>query len=403
MVHLDLLAAKYRTRLARRPQLTSLHIFVVTLRCEHSCAYCQVSRVSEDRTAFDMTPEMAYRAIAIMLEGPADRLKVEFQGGEPLFNFELIRHIVHRVETLKGARDIAYVITSNLSLLNEEILDFCAAHKIIFSTSLDGPEALHNLNRPRPGQNSHAKAIEGIESVRKRLGPNSISALMTTTLASLSQPEAIIDEYIERGFKEIFLRFISPYGFAVKTEKRIGYETDEFIDFFKRGLAYILDLNRKGQFIRELYSTLLLRRILTPYADGYVDLQNPAGIGLSVLAYNYDGDIYASDEGRMLAAMNDHTFRLGNVFDHDFKQVIAESPLLPMIEETMLEGIPGCCDCVYQPWCGSDPVFHHRTQGDPVGHMPSSAFCHRQMAIFHHLIGLLQDPTTAKILRSWLN
>ena len=50
----DLLAIKIRSRYARLPDFTALHIFVVTLRCEHTCLYCQVSRQSEDKTKFDM-------------------------------------------------------------------------------------------------------------------------------------------------------------------------------------------------------------------------------------------------------------------------------------------------------------------------------------------------------------
>src|SRR5580692_11631348 len=45
----DLLAIKLRTRYERLAEFTSLHIFVVTLRCEHSCQYCQVSRQSDDK------------------------------------------------------------------------------------------------------------------------------------------------------------------------------------------------------------------------------------------------------------------------------------------------------------------------------------------------------------------
>ena len=39
----ELLAIKLRTRLRRLPDSTGLHMFVVTLRCEHTCRYCQVS------------------------------------------------------------------------------------------------------------------------------------------------------------------------------------------------------------------------------------------------------------------------------------------------------------------------------------------------------------------------
>jgi len=40
---------------------------VVSLRCEHSCPYCQVSRQSEDRSAFDMTEQTAEKALVYWL------------------------------------------------------------------------------------------------------------------------------------------------------------------------------------------------------------------------------------------------------------------------------------------------------------------------------------------------
>ncbi|MEI8310626.1 MAG: hypothetical protein WCH98_07715, partial [Verrucomicrobiota bacterium] len=46
---IGMLASQVRTRLSMLPDFTGLHMFVVTLRCDHSCQYCQVSRVSEDR------------------------------------------------------------------------------------------------------------------------------------------------------------------------------------------------------------------------------------------------------------------------------------------------------------------------------------------------------------------
>src|ERR1041385_4797113 len=69
--HLELLAAQYRTRQSRLPELAELHIFGVTLRCDHTCQYCQVSRVSEDRQAFDMSEVTADRAIELMLCSPS--------------------------------------------------------------------------------------------------------------------------------------------------------------------------------------------------------------------------------------------------------------------------------------------------------------------------------------------
>ena len=79
-VPIELLAAKYRTQKANLPDLTALHIFVVTLRCDHSCHYCQVSRVSEDKSSFDMTPATAIKAIDLLLHSQSKYLKIEFQG-----------------------------------------------------------------------------------------------------------------------------------------------------------------------------------------------------------------------------------------------------------------------------------------------------------------------------------
>jgi His-Xaa-Ser system radical SAM maturase HxsB len=401
-VYGELLASKYRTRLSQLSDFTALHLFVVTLRCDHSCQYCQVSRVSEDRSAFDMTPEIADRAIALMFKSPSSHLKVEFQGGEPLLNFALIRYIVSEVNKRNDGRNIQFVITSNLSPLTDEMLEFSREQQIYFSTSLDGPAELHNHNRPHPSRDSHDRVVNGIKRIRDRLGGDAVSALMTSTAESLKQPGPIIDEYVRLGFNSIFLRYISPYGFAAKTSARIGYETEQFIDFFKRGLQHIINLNRDGVIMREVYSQILLRRMLTNYPSGYVDLQSPAGIGISVLAYNYDGSVYASDEGRMLAEMGDTTFRLGTVFN-TYQELFLDSNLLPFVFETMLEGTPGCCDCAFLPFCGTDPVFHHRTQGNIIGHRPTSAFCKRNMELMRHLIRLLEDdPPSASILRSWV-
>src|SRR6516165_8247403 len=51
----QLLALRLRSRMAFLRQMTPLHLFVVTLRCEHSCPYCQVSRQSTDHARYDMT------------------------------------------------------------------------------------------------------------------------------------------------------------------------------------------------------------------------------------------------------------------------------------------------------------------------------------------------------------
>lgn len=400
----DLLALKFRSRYARLPEFTSLHIFVTTLRCDHSCPYCQVSRQSEDRAAYDMSLEIADRGIDFVFKSPSKSLKIEFQGGEPLLNFELLKYIVIEAKrrNLKEKRELSFVIATTMSLLTDAMLEFCAEHCIDLSTSLDGPEELHNSNRPRPGKNSHQKFLEGLEKARDKLGFDSVSALMTTTAASLTQPREIIDEYLRLGFDSIFLRPLSPYGFALKTKAYKAYEQDRWLDFYKEGLAYIIHLNRLGIEFSEHFASIVLKKILTSADPGYVDLMSPAGAGIAGIVFNYDGEVYATDESRMLAEMGDKTFRLGNLKCDSYEDIILSDTLLDTLEDSIAQSAPMCSDCAFEPYCGADPVFHHATQGDVLGRKAESAFCGRNMAIFRLLISLMQkDEFVSDLFRRW--
>src|SRR5260370_158872 len=102
---------------------------------------------------------------------------------------------------------------------------------------------------------------------------------MTTTPASLDRGEEIIDEYARLGFHSIFLRSLSPYGFAVRTSLVRKYDVEDWLDFYKRGLTHVLDVNRRGYAFREEYTSIILQKFFSPRGSSYVDLQSPAGIG----------------------------------------------------------------------------------------------------------------------------
>ena len=404
-VALDLLSLKYRTKQHRVSQFTALHIFVVTLRCDYTCKYCQVSRRMEGDDAFDMSQETAIEALKLAFMSPSRALKIEFQGGEPLLNLDLIKFIVATAKEMNVVenRELQFVITSNLTFVNDEILAFCDTHEIFLSTSLDGPESLHNKNRPRPGKDGYEKTVAGIKKIQAHLGPDKVSALMTTTSDALSQPMEIIDEYVRQNFHSIFLRPLSPYGFALKTKETEKYNIDHWMEFYKSGLGYILKLNKAGYYMAEQYTAIILKKILTPANPGYVDLQSPAGIGISAVVYNYDGDVYASDEARMLKEMGDEKFKLGNVTENSYDEIFASDNLLDALEDSLPESAPMCSDCGLLSYCGADPVYHYATQGDVVGKKPISFFCKKNMSIIEHIFELLQSEDNCKVMKRWIS
>lgn len=402
----ELLALKMRTRYSHLRNFTSLQVFVVTLRCDHSCQYCQVSRQSEDKAAFDMTQETADKALELVFRSPSPALKIEFQGGEPLLNFDLVRYVVEKAEERNKVekRDLQFVIATTLSLATDEILEYCRDHKIHLSSSLDGPEDLHNKNRPRPGRDSHSRFSDGLKRARDILGYDSVSALMTTSPASMTRVKDVIDEYLKYGFNTIFLRHLSPYGFALKTKSYQAYNAERWLEFYREGMEYILELNRQGIPFSEQYSTIVLTKMLTSNDPGFVDLMNPAGTGIAAVVYNYDGDVYASDESRMLHEMGDSSFRLGNLHENDYEQIFTSETLLNALEDSFTLSAPMCADCAFEPWCGADPVFHHAMFGDVLGRKPESEFCKRTMGVVRYLLETMRSDEGAKeTFIRWVN
>lgn len=102
---------------------------------------------------------------------------------------------------------------------------------------------------------------------------------------------------------------------------------------------------------------------------------------MSVLVYNYNGNVYATDESRMLAEMHDETFLLGNVHRDTYESIYRSEAFQNLIAAGCNESLPGCSECAFQSYCGADPIFHYATQGDLFGHRPSSGFCYKNMEI----------------------
>jgi len=401
---INIAATRYRTKKSFLDNFTSLHIFVISLRCEHTCHYCQVSRASQDKNAFDMKRLHIDKGIEFMMHSPNPKVTMEFQGGEALLAFENIIYAVEqtKIEAKKRGKSVTYVICTNLAPVTSEILMFCKENNILISTSLDGPDYIHNQNRHRPENNSYQLAVSGIQKCRELLGVDSVSALLTTTTLSLDYPTEIVDEYFNLGFRNIFLRPISPYGFATHNEKKNKYQTSRFLEFYKKALHRIIEYNLNGEFFREDYATIILKKILTPFPINYVDLQSPAGMINNVIVFNYDGKVYATDEARMLAEMKDFTFQLGDLESSSYEDIFYGEKVFEFSEAWTNESLPGCSECAFQNYCGADPVFNYATQGNIFGHRPTSAFCHKNMEIIRYLFELMDsDKKIENVLRNW--
>ena len=399
---LDIYASRLRLKKSFLDDRVALHIFVLTLRCNQNCVYCQASSREEGSVHCSMTYDMMETSVRLMFRSPSPSLTMEFQGGEPSLEPGLIRFGIEKAEEINQTekRKLSYVLCTNCRHLTDELLDLCKQYHVLISTSLDGPAFIHNKNRGR--EDSYEKTMAGIQKAREVLGYEYVSALMTTSELALDYPKEIVDEYVQDGFTDIFLRALNPYGLATDNDNWELYN-NRFVDFYKTSLNYILDINKQGTFFREDYATIILRKMLTPYTTGFVDLQSPAGTVNSVLIYNYDGYVYASDESRMLAENGDYTFRLGKISDR-YEDIVYGEKVRKMGKIWANEALAGCSDCPVKAYCGADPVRNHSTQGDMYGFRPSSFVCKKNKAIIEYLISLIieRGEEVMPIFRSWL-
>jgi His-Xaa-Ser system radical SAM maturase HxsB len=412
--HVD--AAKMAERLAHKKSFLqagpNLHIVIPTLRCNQTCVYCHASRADMAATDTDMSMETADKVVDFVLQSTSPRLTIEFQGGEPLANFPVVQRVIEQAteRNQQQGKTLEFTLVSNLSLMDEEKLQYLVQHKVQLCTSLDGPAALHDKQRKLAGGSAHEKAVYWIRRINteyEKLGLDPVlyhvEALLTTTREALSQPTQIVDAYVELGCRAIFLRPVDPFGFAQKTAASIEYERAQYLDFYRAAVSHILELNRKGTQVLERYAAIFLTKILADQEPNYLDLRSPCGAGIGQLAYNHDGRIFTCDEGRMVHQMGDSFFELGQVGDTRYRQVILSDTVRALTVASNLDAQPDCVSCVYNPYCGVCPVHNYATQGSIFGRMRESSLCAVYKGIQDYLFELLQgaDAETLEVLRRW--
>ena len=381
---------------------TQLHIFVVSTVCNLNCIYCQAQDGERKPTGM-MTIDVARKAVDIALQSPSKVLQFEFQGGEPLLNFDVIRFIVEYSKEKANGKIIHYSIVTNLTLLTKKMIDFIVSHEISVSTSLDGHAVLHNINRPVSPDNGSYQQVRSQISILRQHGIHP-GALQTTTKFSLNYPKQIVDEYVQSGFNNITIRSLTPLGSANKKWEEIGYNPKEFLSFYKTAFDHILEYNKKGIFITEGIARIFLKKILVGHGQNYMELRSPCGASVGQIAYYYDGKIYTCDEGRMIAEMGDTSFQLGNVFEDDYNILLENTICKGVCSASILESLPSCTDCVYQPYCGVYPVVNYILYGDLYERSPNNYQCMINKGILDIIFHYLQenDKNILDILYKWI-
>ncbi len=375
---------------------TSLHIVVPTLRCNHRCVYCHSNVVAQHKKGYDMDMETAKKTVDFIFQSPSDTITIEFQGGEPLLNYDIIEYIIeYAKETNKKHKKLlGFDLVTNLSKMDDTILKYLIKNKVGLCTSLDGPEKLHNKNRIYMGGNSYKDVVYWIKEINEDYNYN-INALMVTTRDSLPYYKEIIDEYVNNNLNWIKLRFLSNLGFASKTADKINYSPKEYLDFWTKSMDYLVKIN-KNHPIRDRMVEYILAKLKGVWCN-YTDFQSPCGAVIGQLAYVQNGNIHTCDEGRQY-----EMFRLGNVFDNTYKEILTSNQSCSMIASSVNDTL--LCDaCAYKPFCGVCPVCNYADSGSLVSILPRDQRCLIYKGMFDYIFTKLNSVGPhKKLFDNWM-
>jgi radical SAM protein with 4Fe4S-binding SPASM domain len=290
------------------------------------------------------------------------------------------------------------VVCTNLQNLTPELLDFLRSPDTFVSTSLDGDAHTHQRNRTH--QNGHTdQFFRNLDVLVKELGPGHISALPTIDVNHPPNFTDLIQLYASYGFSSLYFRPINYQGFARRVRSR-REDSGSAIDLYRQFLRALFDYNAQtGGALEEYYFAYCLRRIFDATKDCHVDLRNPNLFGFDYIVVDFDGQIYPTDEARMLSRINQIDLRIGDV-----SQGIDNKKRADLNASSFNHLDPDCIHCAYQAYCGVDTVDDVSRYGRIDIPRGSTWFCQRHTDIFDMAFSGMygQDPSAQASILKWL-
>lgn len=136
--------------------------------CNLRCRYCFAGTGDFGHDRGLMTKEVAERAVDFLIEssGPRRHCEIDFFGGEPLLNMDVVRHTVDYVHCRAAATGKIFklTLTTNAVLLDDDIINYLNEHNISLVLSLDGRREVHDRMRPDAlGGGSYDEVVANIK------------------------------------------------------------------------------------------------------------------------------------------------------------------------------------------------------------------------------------------------
>ena len=169
------LAGKFKEKSGDVIKALCLH---VAHTCNLNCAYCFASQGKYNGERAVMSFEVGKQALDFLMEhsGKRHNLEVDFFGGEPLMNFQVVKDLVAYARSIEkeAGKNFRFTLTTNGMLIDDEVIDFANREMSNVVLSLDGRKEVHDRYRvDYAGNGSWERIVPKFQKlVRERGGRN---------------------------------------------------------------------------------------------------------------------------------------------------------------------------------------------------------------------------------------
>ncbi len=306
--------------------------------CDLRCKYCFASQGDFHGDRLLMSEETGRKALEFLVENSGNRrnLEVDFFGGEPLMNFDVVKTLTLYGQELneKYDKNIRFTITTNGLLLDDEKIDFINEHMVNVVMSLDGREQVHDRMRPTVnGKGSYEIVKNNFKRLLEKRGDKDSYIRGTFTKYNLDIDKDVL-HYFDEGFQSVSME-------PVVTDESLDYaiqkeDIPEVLDAYERlAVAY---KKRKDE-----NPDLQFFHFMVDLTDGpcLAKKRSGCGAGVEYVAITPLGEIYPCHQ-----FVGEEDFILGTLDSGIVNTAITESFAKARVDEK-----EACQSCWNQNFC----------------------------------------------------
>lgn len=278
-------------------------ILPIAASCNLNCPYC-FAQTDGGFHFGNFTKKDIDRIAAFLVEKNTDEqvpFTIIFFGGEPLLKFDIMQYTVQHFKEKYPHRKVGYSITTNGTLINEEIIHFFKENNVAVLLSLDGPENEFNVRDFKTGGNSTSTVLKNIELLKQHNVPFEIRATLVNT-----------NPYVVATcdfFEKLEIQFTAVFAYESENKDHHFDQYDESVlESIKKQmddlLLYYVEKIKNNQPIYNKWFDIIL-------GDAFrfrLKQQNACGAGLNFFSITANGDIFSCSH-----FINDPKYRIGNI------------------------------------------------------------------------------------------